>query len=48
MAEAYVETVGEDYFDVLLAVIERSTDEELKDNDIVSKRIKNELKKRKK
>lgn len=29
MAEAYVETVGEDYFDVLLAVIERSTDEEV-------------------
>ena len=46
IAESYVETIGETYFDALLAVIERSTDDELKNNEKVEARIKEELEKR--
>ena len=46
-AHAYVATVGESYRDALLAVIEKSTDYELNDIELVSERIKAELRKRK-
>lgn len=47
-AYAYVATVGETYLDSLMMVIERSTDEELKNNELMAERIKNEIKNRKK
>lgn len=47
-ASAYVETVGEGYLESLLSVIERSTDEELKNNRLMAKRIQAEIQKRKK
>ena len=48
VAKAYVETVGENYLKVLIAVIDRSSDRELKDNALMKKRIKEELSKLKK
>lgn len=48
VAYAYVAAVGETYLDSLMTVIERSTDEDLKNNDLIAKRIKAEIKKRKK
>lgn len=48
VAYAYVAAVGETYLDSLMMVIERSTDEELKNNDLMAERIKAEIKKRKK
>lgn len=45
VAEIYVETVGEGYLEALLAVIDSSADWELKDNAVMAKRIKEELKK---
>ncbi len=48
VASAYVETVGESYLKALIEVIGRSTDRELQDNDLMIKRIKEELKKLKK
>ncbi len=47
IAKAYVEVVGEAYLDSLMCVIERSSDTELKNNDLMSKRIREELQKRK-
>lgn len=43
---AYVSTVGESYLDSLMVVIENSLDEELKNNNLMAKRIKEEIKKR--
>lgn len=48
VAYAYVSAVGENYLNSLMMVIERSTDEELKNNDLMAQRIKDEIKKRKK
>lgn len=48
VAYAYVAAVGENYLDSLMAVIQRSSDEELKNNDLMAERIKAEIKKRKK
>lgn len=48
VAYAYVGAVGESYLDTLMSVISRSTDAELKNNDLMAERIKEELKKRKK
>lgn len=48
VAKAYVETVGEGYLKVLIEVIDNSTDRDLKDNALMAKRIKEELKKLKK
>lgn len=48
VAQAYVETVGENYLKVLIAVIDNSSDYDLKDNRLMAKRIKDELKKLKK
>lgn len=48
VAYAYVSAVGENYLDSLMAVIQRSSDEELKNNDLMSERIKEEIRKRKK
>ncbi len=47
-AYAYVATVGEAYLDSLMMVIERSTDEELKNNELMAERIKAEINNRKK
>lgn len=47
-AYVYVAGVGEAYLDSLMMVLERSTDEELKNNDLMAERIKAEIKKRKK
>ena len=47
-ARAYVEEVGESYLYSLMAVIERSTDEELKNNDLMADRIKREIQNRRK
>lgn len=46
VAQAYVEQVGEDYLKALLAVIEKSSDSELADIELMSMRIKEELSKR--
>ncbi len=46
-ASAYISAAGEAYLDALINVIERSRDEELKNNKLMSKRITEELKKRK-
>ncbi len=48
VAYAYVSAVGETYLDSLMMVIGRSTDEELKNNDLMAERIKAEIRKRKK
>lgn len=48
IASSYVEVVGEAYLDTLMCVIERSSDEELKNNDLMANGIREELKKRKK
>lgn len=48
VAYAYVAAIGESYLDSLMSVINRSTDFELKNNDLMAERIKAELKKRKK
>ncbi len=48
MAQAYVETIGENYLKALMAVIDHSSDRDLKDNALVTKRIKEELGKLKK
>lgn len=48
IATAYVQTVGEAYLDALMYVIERSSDGELKNNELVSKRIREKLRKCKK
>lgn len=45
VAQAYVEAVGESYLKVLLAVIDKSSDIELKDNSLMAVRIKEELRK---
>lgn len=43
VAQAYVQSVGENYRDALIAVIEKSTDSELANIELVSKRIREEL-----
>lgn len=43
VVQAYVETVGESYLMVLLTVVDKSTDIELKDNALMIRRIKNEI-----
>jgi GTPase SAR1 family protein len=48
VASAYVETVGDGYMETMRHVIETSTVSELKDNELMSKRIKEEIRKRKK
>lgn len=48
VAYGYVSVVGESYLDSLMCVISRSTDRELRDNDLMAERIKTELDKRKK
>lgn len=47
-AYAYILGVGEDYLASLMSVINRSTDEELKNNALMMERIKKEIKERKK
>ena len=47
VASAYISAVGETYLDTLINVIERSMDWELKNNELISRRITEELKKRK-
>lgn len=47
IASAYISAIGETYLDALMNVIERSMDWELKNNELMSKRIREELKKRK-
>lgn len=47
VASAYISVVGKNYLDALMNVIERSADWELKNNELMSKRITEELKKRK-
>jgi len=47
VAYGYVAAVGESYLDSLMIVISRSTDAELKNNELMADRIKAELKKRK-
>lgn len=47
VAYSYVSSVGEAYLDALMNVIGRSMDWELKNNELMVKRIKEELKKRK-
>lgn len=47
-AYGYVASIGENYLESLMAVVEKSTDEELKNNELMAERIKTELKKRKK
>jgi len=42
-AQAYIESVGEEYLKVLLTIINRSTDKELKNNALMKKRIEEEL-----
>lgn len=46
-ASSYIEVIGDTYSKTLLAVVEKSSDEELKNNALISKRIKEEIKKRK-
>ena len=48
VAYGYVAAIGESYLDSLMCVISRSTDRELRDNELMAERIKAELKKRKK
>ena len=43
-AMAYIKTVGDSYLRVLLAVIDHSTDQELRNNSLITERIKGELK----
>lgn len=47
VAFGYISTIGESYLDALINVVERSTDLELKNNELMSKRITEELTKRK-
>lgn len=47
-ASTYVGTVGKQYWEALLAAIENSTDEELYNNELMSRRIEWEIKNRKK
>lgn len=47
-AAAFVETVGDDYLKALMSTIEQSSDEDLTDSALMARRIKEELKKRKK
>lgn len=47
VAYGYIGAVGDLYLDALMNVIERSTDWELRDNELMAKRIKEELEKRK-
>lgn len=48
VANAYVQTTGDDYLKALLSVIEQSSDKELRDNTLMKERLKKELKKLKK
>ena len=48
MAAGYVKVVGEAYLETLINVIYLSSDKELEDNELLQKRIKDELKKFKK
>ena len=48
VAAAYVETVGNSYINAIVAAIERSSDEELKNAELMSERIKEELLRKKK
>lgn len=47
VASAYISAIGDTYLDALINVIERSNDWELKNNELMSKRITEELNKRK-
>lgn len=47
VASAYVDSVGNAYVDALLRAIEKSSDNDLVDNELMAKRIKEELHKRK-
>lgn len=47
-ASAYVGTIGNQYWEALLSVIEDSTDEELQNNDLMTRRIEWEIRSRKK
>ena len=47
-ASSYIETVGTDYLALLMNIISRSTNAELKNNELMTERIKEELQKRKK
>lgn len=48
IASAYIASVGETYLDSLIAVIEKSKDSDLVNNELMAQRIKEELNKRKK
>lgn len=47
IAHSYITAVGEYYLDALLSAVQKSTDEELKNNMLMAERIKAEIKKRK-
>ena len=47
VAAAYVKSFGKTYLDALMSVIERSNDSDLKNTDLMAKRIREELEKRK-
>lgn len=44
VAKAYVEAIGEEYLKTLLTVVDKSTDWELNDNELMLKRVQEELK----
>lgn len=48
VASAYVQTVGENYLKALISVIHLSPDQELDDNELIKKRLKEELSRLKK
>ena len=48
VASAYVQTVGENYLKALISVIHLSSDRELADNELIKKRLKEELSRLKK
>lgn len=46
-ARSYIRAIGESYLQTLLDIVQTSTLEELRDNELVSKRIRQEIEKRK-
>lgn len=43
VAQSYIETIGEGYLKVMIAVIKNSTEEELKDTRLMKQRMKEQL-----
>ena len=46
IAKSYVETIGDNYLNDLISVVNRSTNSELQNNTLMTERIKKEIKKR--